>query len=72
MKREFAPLENITLDLLISPEFKDLNTFHFVNSFKLLKDLIYYGEINKKEKEELEEKKRIILTLETEFFVQKF
>jgi hypothetical protein len=55
MKREFAPLENITLDLLVSPEFKDLNTYHFSNSFKFLKDLIYYGEINKKEKEVLEE-----------------
>ena len=55
MKREFAPLENITLELLVSPEFKDLNTYHFSNSFKFLKDLIYYGEINKKEKEVLEE-----------------
>ena len=55
MKREFAPLENITLDLLVSPEFKDLNTFHFSNSFKLFKDLIYYREINKKEKEAFEE-----------------
>lgn len=72
MKKEFAPLENITLELLVSPEFKDLNTFHFSDSFKLLKDLIYYGEINKKEKEALEEKKRTVLTVETEFFVQKF
>ena len=38
-----------------NPEFKDLNTYHFSNSFKFLKDLIYYGEINKKEKEVLEE-----------------
>ena len=69
MKKEFSPLENITIELLISPEFKDLNRFDFSNSFKLIRDLLYYGEINKKEKDALEEKKRIVLTLETEFFI---